>query len=771
MPEYVGNDDSNDINLIVNELDGTLWLSKGDKIWHLTSSGQSLLSLQLSGEIETFTLIPSNQHIWVATTNTAHIYQQTDGLLLQKIAIDSEVEVLAYDNQLKEVWIASDFNLFRYSTNGISTHQQSFSNIESIEVDGKGRAWIAADNDLFYVDVSGTVLFQLTPFNGEVKPEIESVRLDPVDQTAWVAGKVGLVQVDTQGVIRQRIQLNSEVDDLALYSDIIAPVLSFLLPTQESYINTATPTLSLQYSDNGIGTDTSTLNIQENGLTLPITCQHVNSISTCTPDNALIEGLHTLDATVEDYAGNSSLKASTSFTVDTITPTITVNSHWNGAFVNQSAQALSGSLSEFATLDINGLPITLGLNHIFTYPVLLLEGQNNFLFTAKDQASNVGTFPFILFLDSVPPTAANVGSIVVADVINAESIITGQAGSVEGDATVEVTNLSTNIITTVQAKADGSFSLTVQANPNDKLDIVVIDKAGNRSAESIVQVPLPLSIAITSPVDLTSIQGDTVNVEGTFKGPVNTGITINGEVAAIIDDKFYVDNLNLQAGVNTVTAYLSTPDGTTLQYAISITSNAPSIYSVDADPYSGMAPLLVNFDIDETQLNATQPSSIQSVNVDFESDGVVDYTSTDLTLPINFTYALPGKYLTTTTIVDINGVTQTYQNYIIVYDPVALDTKLRSIYTGMLDELITGNVDNAMHYLTGTMQAKFKTSFINGGTNLANIIPKLGSIAGGALINGDLAEYVITRFENGQQVSFAIYLVKGRDGVWRIGEM
>lgn len=768
LPSSSDDDDSDDVNFVVNEEDGTLWLSKGDTIWHLTSSGQLLLSLQLNSEIEAVTLIPSTQHIWIATSNSIHVYQQADGVLVQKIALNSDVEVLVYDSGLKEVWLATEYNLFRYATNGISTYQQSFRDIEVIEPNGKGQVWIATEETLFYADISGAILFQLTPFSGENEKEIENLRSDPFEQSVWVGGEHGLIQVDTQGLIRQRIQLNSEIEDLAIYSEIIAPVLSFLLPTQSGYSNTATPVLSLQYSDNGIGTDSSTLKIDENGINLPVTCQHLINTSNCVTNSLLIEGLHTLDATVKDHAGNTSQKATTSFTVDTIAPAITINSHWNGSYVNQSTQALSGSLSEFATLDINGLPITLGLNHIFAYPVLLFEGQNNYLFTAKDQAMNVATFPFVLFLDSFPPAAAITSNIVVAEVTNGQSTITGQAGSVEADAIVEVTNLVTNVVTSTQANADadGSFSISIQANPNDKLNIVVIDKAGNRSAISVVQVPLPMSITITSPLDLTTVQGDSINIEGTYKGPENIGITVNGEVAAIINNKFYVNNVNLNSGLNTLTAYLSVPDGTTLNYAISVTSNATSAYNVNASPYSGMAPLTVNFNVNETQEN-----SIQQVSVDFDSDGVVDYNSTDLTLPINYTYTLPGKYLATTTVVDINGVAHTYQNHIVVNDVKNINNKLRNLYQGMLNDLATGNISKAMLALSPTMRFKYETKFNKVKNFMPTIISRLGTIAGGS-ISSEFAEYIVLRNMNTKTYAYSIYFIRGNDdGIWRIAEM
>lgn len=542
-------------------------------------------------------------------------------------------------------------------------------------------------------------------------------------------------------------------------------------PAQGDVINTAQPAITLNHSDNGIGIDNNTLKLQQDKVDLPANCQHTEQSSTCLPDATLDEGLINLSATVKDYVGNTSDDATTSFTVDTIAPSITVNSHWNGAYVNQSAQTLSGALSEFALFNINNTPVTLGLNNIFSYPVLLFEGQNNFLLYAEDEATNVSALPFVLYLDTVPPEAAQLDKIDISNSEDSQITITGEIGSVEANAIIEITNFTTNIVTTVQANAEGSFSLTVQASPDDKLSIIVIDKAGNRSTVSELKVPLPLSIEITSPVDGAIIEGDTINIEGVFKGPENSGITVNGKVAGIFDNKFFVNNVNLQPGANTITAYLSLADGTKLQYDISVTSHSSSFYHIYTEPNSGLSPLNVDFRINEAGSSTIQANTVKSVKVDFESDGIVDYNSTDLTQPIQFTYTGPGIYKAKITVLDINDVAHSYSTYIVVQDKATLDVKLRNVYTGMLDKLMQGKIEQSMNYLSGSMQYKFKDAFINAGDKLSEIIPKLGTIDGGRLIGENIAEYVVIRTENGQRVAFAFYLLRGSDGIWRIGEM
>lgn len=70
-----------------------------------------------------------------------------------------------------------------------------------------------------------------------------------------------------------------------------------------------------------------------------------------------------------------------------------------------------------------------------------------------------------------------------------------------------------------------------------------------------------------------------------------------------------------------------------------------------ATPTSGPAPLSVTF----SAAGSTGP--IVSFTLDFETDGVVDYTGTDITLPVNNTYNTPGIYTATLTVADAQGRT------------------------------------------------------------------------------------------------------------------
>ena len=71
--------------------------------------------------------------------------------------------------------------------------------------------------------------------------------------------------------------------------------------------------------------------------------------------------------------------------------------------------------------------------------------------------------------------------------------------------------------------------------------VTAIDKAGN-TARQIVRITYQanqMEFQFTSPNNGATLADNTAVVTGTFKAPVNTGITINGVVATQAGNTFY----------------------------------------------------------------------------------------------------------------------------------------------------------------------------------------------------------------------------------------
>src|SRR5207244_4576516 len=78
--------------------------------------------------------------------------------------------------------------------------------------------------------------------------------------------------------------------------------------------------------------------------------------------------------------------------------------------------------------------------------------------------------------------------------------------------------------------------------------------AGNVTVVVLHLTLATVSVSIASPPNGATINADTVTVSGTFQGPANTGITVNGIAAIVTGGTFIVAAVPLQPGANTLRA-------------------------------------------------------------------------------------------------------------------------------------------------------------------------------------------------------------------------
>lgn len=411
-----------------------------------------------------------------------------------------EVKDISVDAGSGDLWVALKKTLRRYHASGVMLFELGIDKLERLASDGQGDVWAATNKDLLRLDEAGRVLFKLQPFGG--KETIVALVADPADLSVWVANQKALSHLSAEGRLLHRLDFHDSKDelrfegnirDLALYADLIPPVIAFMAPENGSLLNTNSPNLAVNYTDIGIGVDTASLHLQADGRDLAVECTVGDTLATCTPATPFSEGRITLTATIADLAGNASEPAQVRFTVDTIAPAITLETPRDGTLTNQPQQTFVGQLSEAASLTLNGQPVSVGQDRTFSHgPLTLVEGANIFGFIATDAAGNVGQLTVQVTLDTVPPAAVSPDQIAVGQVTNGQVSISGTAGSVEPNATVEVTNTRTGTTVTVLANIDGRFMATIAAQRGDVLSIVVTDSAGNDSPASTVIVNAPV---------------------------------------------------------------------------------------------------------------------------------------------------------------------------------------------------------------------------------------------------------------------------------------
>lgn len=464
----------------------------------------------------------------------------------------------------------------------------------------------------------------------------------------------------------------------------------------------------------------------------------------------------------------------------------------NGLITSQENQTLIIRLSRPAALTLDGVSLTPDNLVNFSYDLTLVEGDNSFVLQADDGSGTLIQQTVNLTLDTNAPNAPDAGAITLTAGTGIVTV-TGAPGSVEGTATVTVTNARSGESTTAVTQPDGSFTLDIAVETGDELAIFVTDGGGQESARSWVNaggtVPLP-GAGIISPADGASLFGNAVNVTGVVQGPTNTGVTVNGIAAAVYDGQFVVNQVPLLTnGDTTIEVIATAPDGQAATQTITVTRIAASALDVDIEPDTGFAPLPVTFSV-----NSLTSNDISFISIDVDGDGSTDISGPDITYiygatvtiivgsnPVDtpvitqavaaYTYPAPGVYTAIVHVTDADNITRTYQQDIVIESLSGMDARLRKVYSNMVEQLKAGDVPAATVSMSTAMKQKYEPELsVLPPSGLGVLAGKLGVISGGSF-NQNMATYSILRDEGGILTSYRIYMIKGLDGVWRIGSM
>ena len=307
------------------------------------------------------------------------------------------------------------------------------------------------------------------------------------------------------------------------------------------------------------------------------------------------------------------------------------------------------------------------------------------------------------------------------------------------------------------AVTPGNYALTARAT----------DNRGAAATSTTVNIAvLGPNLAIVSPANNTTIDGDFITVTGTMQAPANSGVTVNGVVAAIDSSgSFYVNGIQLTTGTNTITATLTTLDGqvTTQPVVVSSTGTAP--IKVAAAPSTGLAPLSVVFDI-----TSRSDVTIKKVEFDVDGNGTVEQTLVVEPWTTTAIYSGSGLVNTIVRVTDASGAVHTQSVPIVLTNSTALDQTLRAIWNGMKTALTASDKARAMQYLDASAQQRYGPVF-------DVLLPSMPQIAAtfsdpqSVSLSDGIGEYAINRTINGENRIFFIYFGLNGDGVWRLGSM
>lgn len=212
----------------------------------------------------------------------------------------------------------------------------------------------------------------------------------------------------------------STVDGLKLVvKETVAPVITIVSPTAGAYVANSKQPVVFNITDEtgGSGVDISTLVVKQDGTAVAAANITHTAITngysvTYTPSAALSDGSHTVTINCKDHDGNAATEKSTTYTVDTVPPTLNVTSPADGLITAASSVTVAGTTNDATsspvviTISLNGTDqgtIPVGTGGTFSKVVTLKEGSNIIIVKAKDAAGKESSVTRTVTLDTSVP--------------------------------------------------------------------------------------------------------------------------------------------------------------------------------------------------------------------------------------------------------------------------------------------------------------------------------------------------------------------------------
>lgn len=222
----------------------------------------------------------------------------------------------------------------------------------------------------------------------------------------------------------------------------VAPVITILSPSGGAYVTNSKQPVVFTVVDEagGSGINLSSLVVKLDGTAVASNTITTTAIAngysvTYTPASAVSDGSHTVTVAVSDNDGNAATAKSTTFTVDTVPPTLNISAPADGISVNTKSLTVAGTTNDSTSspvtvkITLNGTDqgsVSVGSNGAFSKSVTLADGNNTIVITATDAAGKASSVTRTVKLDtSVPtvksatitPNPADAGATVVISVV------------------------------------------------------------------------------------------------------------------------------------------------------------------------------------------------------------------------------------------------------------------------------------------------------------------------------------------------------------------
>lgn len=518
------------------------------------------------------------------------------------------------------------------------------------------------------------------------------ILLDNVDITpqanVTVAGFYFLVTTAlSDGVHALFISVRDAVGNPAQIStnftvDASAPDIAILIPADGSLLATATPAISGTLYDSTSGVDTSSVRVSVDGVDLTSHAAVTPPTFEVVAPEALNDGLHAINVTAEDLAGNSATQTS-GFTTDTTAPvisnltpanmsTVMANVPTISAVFADSGSGIDVASAQILVDNVNVTPQTTITETGFSYTptVHLNNGYHTVAVTVADVADNIAqaAWSFNVLIDLLPPTILNItpanGSLLAT---STPTLSAAFSDNLTGVAPLSAHILLDGAEVTAQANvtaAGFSFVPSALSDGAHTLSISVRDNQGNLAQASVnftIDTTAPV-IFNPAPADGSTVTVNTPAISADFSDSLSGISTNNAQI--LLDNNDVTPQAVITAGGFDLTPASPLANGShivevrvadnagnitqiSFGFTVSIPVSTPvsgaitqnTLWGLANSPYIVMGNITVNSGITLT----VEPGVIVKFNgfYTIEANGIINAQGT-MGNPITFTSAKPA---------------------------------------------------------------------------------------------------------------------------------
>jgi YVTN family beta-propeller protein len=508
------------------------------------------------------------------------------------------------------------------------------------------------------------------------------------------------------------------------------------------------------------GTVENSTNVTVNDLTASV------SGNTFSATLTLKAGKNTISATATDKYGRTTCH---DILVDILTGKITgtvTNSitGWLLPFVMVSITDAKGNMQTIATTSSGTYTADIAsgaYTGTVTKPWYFSYSFSGTVITGETSVINIP-------LNPSPPTIT-MNSITVTDITENSAKInwtTDQitAGSVEYGKTTAygaiVSNSieeTTHSITLTNLTSSTTYHFRVNATSGNGTSVVSNDITFKTRGH--------IDVIINSPASGASINGNSITVTGSMANTANieTGVTINGIPAALINNQFSINNISLTGGQNTISITATDAEGTTKSQTITVNASIPADYiKLSAYSESGTAPMEVTLRINGT-------FSITSPTITPTGPGTVEQLADDNPDVFKYKITTEGIYYFSVQATGPDSNTYTDTIAITVLPLVQVDTLLKAKWTAFSDALKTKDIITALNMMLPRSRARYEAIY----SLLKDQLPTIMAANTGLVlqsVTGDRAYYELYTMEDGEIFAYRLSFMKDANGLWLIRE-